>query len=252
MNNDNHDTLLPLINQVIKEHLEYEEYNRYYENVSNNLNMMVEEISAKLERVPNSDSEKELYDENNMEYKNKIAPYLDNYEPLDDDEKGIMIPEKDIELPPISEEYDVIDVRQDKHKGNINIPPSHSKSSIMNVLCCVWLFINKGEIASQISLYKASISIISVTILAFVVAGISTIYQIESLPIVIAGLIQCLVIYLTYLVVYLLNGWINKSIIIPFTIIFVSSFIVIWICIYLVTRKKVNNINNKIFNNKNN
>ena len=120
------------------------------------------------------------------------------------------------------------------------------------ILAIVWLFINKGDIASQISLYKASISIISVTILAFVVAGISTIYQIESLPIVIAGLIQCLVIYLTYLVVYLLNGWIIKSIIIPFTIIFVSSFIVIWICIYLVTRKNVNNINNKIFNNKNN
>ena len=120
------------------------------------------------------------------------------------------------------------------------------------ILAIVWLFINKGDIASQISLYKASISIISVTILAFVVAGISTIYQIESLPFVIAGLIQCLVIYLTYLVVYLLNGWINKSIIIPFTIIFTASFIVIWICIYFVTRKKVNNINNKIFNNKNN
>ena len=114
------------------------------------------------------------------------------------------------------------------------------------VLAIVWLFINKGDIASQISLYKASISVISVTILAFIVAGISTIYQIESLPITIAGLVQCLVIYLTYLVVYLLNGWINKSIIKPFTIIFVISFIVIWLCIYLVIRKNVNNINNKL------
>lgn len=120
------------------------------------------------------------------------------------------------------------------------------------ILAIVWLFINKGDIASQISLYKASISIISVTILAFVVAGISTIYQIESLPVGIAGLIQCLVIYLTYLIVYLLNGWINKTIIMPFTIIFAVTFIIIWICIYLVIRKNVNNINNRITNNKNN
>ena len=114
------------------------------------------------------------------------------------------------------------------------------------ILAIVWLVINSNNAALQISLYKASISVISVTILAFIVAGISTIYQIESLPITIAGLVQCLVIYLTYLVVYLLNGWINKSIIIPFTIIFVISFIIIWICIYLVIRKNVNNINNKL------
>lgn len=120
------------------------------------------------------------------------------------------------------------------------------------ILAVVWLFIDNGNITSQISLYKASVSVISVTILAFVVAGISTIYQIESLPLAIAGLIQCLVIYLTYLVVYLLNGWINKTIIMPFTIIFAATFIIIWICIYLVIRKNVNNINNKIINNKNN
>ena len=120
------------------------------------------------------------------------------------------------------------------------------------ILAIVWLCINKGDIASQISLYKASISIISVTILAFVIAGISTIYQIESLPVAIAGLIQCFVIYLTYLVVYLLNGWINKSIIIPFTIIFAASFIVIWVCIYLAIRKNVNSINNRIVKDRNN
>lgn len=118
------------------------------------------------------------------------------------------------------------------------------------ILAIVWLFIHNGNIVSQISLYNASISIISVTILAFIVAGISAIYQIESLPLTIAGLIQCLVIYLTYLVVYLLNGWINSTIIIPFTVIFVVSFIVIWICIYFLIRKSVNNINNKIISNK--
>ena len=114
------------------------------------------------------------------------------------------------------------------------------------VLAVVWLILNTNDVASQINLYKASISIISVTILAFIVAGMSTIYQIESLPITIAGIIQCFVIYFTYLVVYLLNGWINKSIIIPFTIIFIITFVVIWLCVYLSIRKNVNRLNSKL------
>lgn len=114
------------------------------------------------------------------------------------------------------------------------------------VLAVVWLILNTNDVASQINLYKASISIISVTILAFIVAGMSTIYQIESLPITIAGIIQCFVIYFTYLVVYLLNGWINKSIIIPFTIIFIITFVVIWLCVYLAIRKNVNRLNSKL------
>ena len=114
------------------------------------------------------------------------------------------------------------------------------------ILAIVWLCINNGNVAKDISLYDASISIISVTILAFVVAGISMIYQVESLPIAMAGLIQFAVIYIAYLTTYLLNNWFDTSIILPFTIIFIITFIVIWIIIYSIVKNNVNKLNNRI------
>lgn len=54
-----------------------------------------------------------------------------------------------IKVPKISEEYDVLDVRQGKNNYNINIPPRHSKSMIFNVLAGVWIWItNPIKLAS--------------------------------------------------------------------------------------------------------
>ena len=43
-------------------------------------------------------------------------------------------------LPPLSDDIDIIDVRQDKNKININVPPRHTKSTIFNVLGPTWLW----------------------------------------------------------------------------------------------------------------
>lgn len=117
------------------------------------------------------------------------------------------------------------------------------------ILAIVWLCISGSDVAKDISLYDASISVISVMILAFVVAGISTIYQVEKLPIAMAGLIQFFVIYVAYLAVYLLNNWFDVSIIIPYTIIFILTFIVIWAIIYFVVKNNVNKLNSRIEKN---
>lgn len=45
----------------------------------------------------------------------------------------------------------IIDVRQNKHNLNINVPPRHSKSMIFNVLGAVWLWINAPVKAVSIS-----------------------------------------------------------------------------------------------------
>lgn len=117
------------------------------------------------------------------------------------------------------------------------------------ILSIVWLCISGNNISNEINLYDASISIITVTILAFVVAGISAIYQIENIPIVMAGLIQFIVIYFAYLIVYLINGWLDTSIIWIYTLIFVLTFIVIWIIIYNFVKRNVNKINSHIQKN---
>lgn len=50
--------------------------------------------------------------------------------------------EIDIKVPEPSDDIVVIDVREDKHSININLPPRHSKSMVFNVLGGVWILIN--------------------------------------------------------------------------------------------------------------
>ncbi len=90
--------------------------------------------------------------------------------------------------------------------------------------------------------------IISTCIMAFIIAGISNIYQVESLSLVSKIMIHALSLYLVYLVLYLLNDWIIKDlkVIGIFSLIFFSGYIVIWIIIYLIERKKIKELNEKL------
>lgn len=90
--------------------------------------------------------------------------------------------------------------------------------------------------------------ILSTCIMAFIIAGISNIYQVESLSLVSKIMIHALSLYLVYLVFYLLNDWIVKDlkVIGLFSLIFFSGYIVIWIIIYIIERKKIKELNNKL------
>jgi len=76
---DNNDTLVPIINQVIKEHLEYNEYDRYTKNVEKNISMIKTATDNKKELVADSKDDIKRMEDNNIIYKNKIAPLQDNY-----------------------------------------------------------------------------------------------------------------------------------------------------------------------------
>ena len=76
---NNKTTLLPIINQVIKEHLEYTEYNKYYNLVSTNLDMIERLVKAKKETSPDTIEDEEINEDNNILYQNRIAPFVDNY-----------------------------------------------------------------------------------------------------------------------------------------------------------------------------
>ena len=65
-------------------------------------------------------------------------------------------PEKEIILPkPIGDEtwedIEIIDVRQNKQNGNVNLPPRHSKSKVINVLGGVWSVLNDPIKVASIS-----------------------------------------------------------------------------------------------------
>ena len=90
--------------------------------------------------------------------------------------------------------------------------------------------------------------IISTCIMAFIIAGISNIYHVESLSLMSKIMIHALSLYLVYLVFYLLNDWIVKDlkVIGIFSLIFFSGYIVIWIIIYIIERKKIKELNEKL------
>lgn len=57
----------------------------------------------------------------------------------------------DVEKIPLSEEYDVIDVRENKHNLCLNVPPRHTKSMIFNVFGPVWIWLSSPIKAVSIS-----------------------------------------------------------------------------------------------------
>ncbi len=101
-----------------------------------------------------------------------------------------------------------------------------------------------GEV-STLTPREVCLGILTITLLAFIVAGMTAIYQVEKLPLASAILIHGGVLYATYLLIYLINGWLQKGIvpIMVFTGIFLVVYILIWVIIYCTERAKIRKLN---------
>lgn len=111
------------------------------------------------------------------------------------------------------------------------------------ILAIVWSALQAAGVVTTLTVNEVVLGIASMTIMAFIAAGVSIVYQIESLPKAFAGLIQMSVLYIDYLGFYLLNGWIPLDKIWIFTLIFLVVFAVTWFTIYITARLKVDKMN---------
>ena len=93
---------------------------------------------------------------------------------------------------------------------------------------------------------EVSIGIFTLTVMAFIAAGITMIYQVESLPLPMAILIHAGVLYLDYLMIYLLNNWLPGDAIGIFTLIFFAGYALVWLVIYLCIRANTKKLNEKM------
>ena len=95
---------------------------------------------------------------------------------------------------------------------------------------------------------EVAAGILSVTLMAFIAAGVTMVYTIEQLPLAFAILVHGGVLYLDYLIMYLLNSWIprNAGGIGVFTGIFVAGFALVWVCIYLIEKRKTDRLNRRL------
>jgi hypothetical protein len=113
------------------------------------------------------------------------------------------------------------------------------------VLAIVYLVLRYSAGVKALSTNEVCIGIFSLTALAFIAGGMNAIYQIERLPLMTAILIHGSVLYISYLITYLLNGWLRQGIIpiAVFSAIFAVGYFVIWIIIYSVIRRNTAKIN---------
>ena len=111
------------------------------------------------------------------------------------------------------------------------------------IMAIVWMALRRAGVIESLTVNQAVLGIFTMTVMAFIAAGISIVYQIETLPKAFAGLIQAAVLYIDYLGFYLINGWIPVNKIWIFTLIFVGCFTVIWFIIYITVKLKVDKMN---------
>lgn len=88
--------------------------------------------------------------------------------------------------------------------------------------------------------------IISTYIIAFLVAGVSIIWQEEKLGLGLSIFIHGSILYLCYLSMYLINGWILSENILVFSLIFVFGYALVWSVIYSVETIKMKKMNQQL------
>ena len=103
----------------------------------------------------------------------------------------------------------------------------------------------QNGIVQMLTVEEVCLGIFTLSALAFIAGGMNILYQIERLPLMVAILIHGGVLYVGYLVTYLVNGWLEKSVvqILVFSGIFVLGYLAIWAVIYAIIRHRTAQIN---------
>ena len=119
------------------------------------------------------------------------------------------------------------------------------------ILAIIYLILQHQGAVETLTVNQVCLGIFSLSVLAFIAGGMNILYQIERLPLLVAILIHGSVLYVSYLVTYLVNGWLEWGItpIIAFSGIFILGYILIWVIIYTSTRRNTENLN-RILNEK--
>ena len=116
------------------------------------------------------------------------------------------------------------------------------------ILAIVYGILGAVGVVESLTAGEVCLGILTVTLIAFIAAGITVVYEIEQLPLFPAILLHGIVLYLDYILIYLLNGWL-KSQLIPiliFTGIFIAGYAVIWCIIYCTTKNTTASLNRKL------
>lgn len=113
------------------------------------------------------------------------------------------------------------------------------------VLAILYLILHRQGVIETLTVHEVALGIFSLSALAFIAGGMNVIYQVERLPLMAAILIHGGVLYASYLLTYLLNGWLiwGSAPILVFSAIFILGYLAVWAIIYSVTRRSTQRLN---------
>ena len=113
------------------------------------------------------------------------------------------------------------------------------------VLAVIYGILGAAGAAETIPATEVSMGIVTITLLAFIAAGMTAIYQVERLPLATMILLHGGALYIAYILTYLMNGWLQKSLIpiLVFTGIFLAGYALIWLIIYCIEKAKADKLN---------
>ena len=119
------------------------------------------------------------------------------------------------------------------------------------VLAIIYLILQHIGVIESLTVNGVCVGIFSLTSLAFVAGGMNVVYQIERLPLMGAISIHGVVLYISYLLTYLVNDWLDWGIapILVFTGIFVVGYLLIWAIIYAIIKRNTEIINEALRKN---
>ena len=112
-------------------------------------------------------------------------------------------------------------------------------------LAVIYLFLQYNGVVEALTVHEVCVGIFSLSALAFVAGGMNVVYQIERLPLMIAISIHGGALYVSYLLTYLVNDWLDRGTapILVFTGIFVVGYLLIWAVIYSIIKRNTDRIN---------
>lgn len=116
------------------------------------------------------------------------------------------------------------------------------------VLAIVYGILGSVGTIESLSPGEVCTGFLTITLMAFIAAGIPVVYEIEQLPLFWAILLHGATLYLDYILIYLLNGWLKSELtaVLIFTAVFIAGYAVIWLIVYLTTKKVTGRLNKKI------
>ena len=116
------------------------------------------------------------------------------------------------------------------------------------VLAIVYGILGATGVVTTLTPGEVCMGILTVSLMAFIAAGINVVYEIEQLPLFTAILLHGVALYLDYILIYLLNGWLKSELtsVLVFTGVFVLGYALVWLIIYTVTKRSTDRLNRKM------